>query len=87
MINHRTAKPKNKIEYKIETGECQSVQENILKYLGSQDRACTKNKLLPCSLYRKEKLNIAVSELLEKNAIERFKSGGEYVYRLSDNYL
>jgi hypothetical protein len=87
MINHRTAKPKNKTEYNIETGECQSIQENILKYLCSRGSACTKKKLLPCSLYRKEKLKIAVSELLEKNAIERFESSDKYVYKLSENYL
>lgn len=87
MINHRTTKPKNKAEYNIETGQYQKVQENILRYLNSQGRVCGKNKLLPCSLYRKEKLSTAVKELLNKNAIRKIKTEGNHVYELSDKPL
>lgn len=87
MINHRTTKPKDKTEYNIETGECQKIQENILRYLDSQENACVWKRLLACSLYRKEKLRMAVNELLDKNAIKRFKKNDKYFYKSSEDYM
>jgi hypothetical protein len=83
MINHRTTKPKNKTEHKIEKGSCQRVQENILKYLESKGRACGKKELLPCSIYREEKLKTAVDELIEKGAIDELNLDGKDMYKTS----
>ena len=81
---HITVKPKDKPDFEVSQGEYPRLQENILTFLYHQTEA-SENELLPTCFHQEEKLESAVSSLVDKQEIVEDSQGENTVYRILES--